>query len=459
METLLKRAAEESAAERFEPVTIPDRPLPPPIFVFLLVMVLLAFIDRFLALNTLLLESVHALVVTAILLSCLVFERRHPHIRRFGWQSIVLGIALLMLGTWIDILDDPPLTTGRHGGLVFPLGPSWERAFLKTTIGYSMGIGLFAYGFFQWIPWMIRTRLDMQKLNHRLSLTNRNLNRALMSLDEHIESERVAISRELHDDVAQQLTFINVQLQLCRKELDGAIATDPSGWDRDKRWQTGKAGEMPDIAARWERARRKLDEVAGNVSEALRSVRQISGDLRPESLFSLGLVPALEQFIDKLDHQYPQTAVTLMFRPLSAGSTHTRLEKKATDAELLHLFRIIQEGTRNAIKHGDPTRIAILLEETWVPVEEALSTEDPALADKPPEAAASGDIGWVRLRIRIEDNGKGLPWKEIPPDDTLIQQGHLGIVGLKERVRELGGTFLLSNRLVEPGACLEIVVT
>jgi signal transduction histidine kinase len=474
METLLKRAAQESAAEaaasgraqdRTEdslgPSDIPDRPLPPPIFVFLLVMVLLAFIDRFLMLNTLLLESVHALVVTAILLSCLVFERRHPHIRRFGWQSIVLGIALLMLGTWIDILDDPPLTTGRHGGVVFPLGPSWERAFLKTTVGYSMGIGLFAYGFFQWIPWMIRTRLDMQKLNHRLSLTNRNLNRALMSLDEHIESERVAISRELHDDVAQQLTFINVQLQLCRKELDGTVAgpsgrdREGAGWDRDKRWQAGKVEEPAEITARWERARHKLDEVAGNVSEALRSVRQISGDLRPESLFSLGLVPALEQFIDKLDHQYPQTAVTLMFRPLVAGSTHTRLEKKATDAELLHLFRIIQEGTRNAIKHGEPTRIAILLEETPLPSGEDALTGAP-LEERRPDP---GEETAARLRIRIEDNGKGLPWKEIPPDDTLIREGHLGIVGLKERVRELGGTFLLSNRLVESGACLEIVVT
>ena len=445
METFLKRSqdaalkkqeqqqtAESACPDRLEPPPLGERPIQTPALVFLLVMAILAFIDRYLMLNTLLLESVHALIVTAILLSCVVFERRHPHIRQFGWHSIVFGIGLLMLGTWVDILDDPPLITGP--GLHFPLGPSWERAFLKTTVGYSMGIGLFAYGFFQWIPWMIRTRLDMLKFNNKLSLTNRNLNRALMSLDEHIESERVAISRELHDDVAQQLTFVNVQIQLCRKEIDTVnnLSTPANlPWDRDKH-------RTPvDPAVHLERARDKLNEVADNVSEALRSVRQISGDLRPESLFSLGLVPALEQFIDKLDNQAPEVAVELTFRPLIQSATHTFFEKKANDAKLLHLFRIIQEGTRNAIKHAEPTCITVVLE----------------------EFVDDNDVDEViQLRITIENNGKGLPWEEIPPDEVLIQQGHLGIVGLKERVRELGGSFLLSARTAEPGARLEIIV-
>jgi signal transduction histidine kinase len=427
----------DAAPDKLEPPPMRERPMQTPALVFLLVMAILAFIDHYLMLNTLLLESVHALVVTCILLSCVVFERRHPHIRQFGWHSIVFGIGFLMLGTWVDILDDPPLLTGP--GVHFPLGPSWERAFLKTTMGYTMGIGLFAYGFFQWIPWMIRTRLDMLKFNNRLSLTNRNLNRALMSLDEHIESERVAISRELHDDVAQQLTFVNVQIQLCRKEIDTvtALAAGEGPWDRDR----NRTPADPSI--HWERAREKLNEVADNVSEALRSVRQISGDLRPESLFSLGLVPALEQFIDKIENHAPDIKTKLTFLPLVDGATHTFFEKKANDAKLLHLFRIIQEGTRNAIKHAEPTYIDILLEEFVDP---------------------EGEDEVIQLRIAIEDNGKGLPWKEIPPDEVLIQQGHLGIVGLKERVRELGGSFQLSARTSEPviqqgpGARLEIIV-
>jgi signal transduction histidine kinase len=395
--------------DRIEPAGLPEKPIQMPVALFLLVGCVLAYIDRHLMLNTLLLESVHALVVTAIFLSCLVFERKHPHIRQFGWHSIVAGIALLMIGTWIDIIDDPPLF-GAYNGFRFFMGPSWESAFLKTTLGYTAGIGMFAYGFFQWIPWMIRARLDVQKLNHRLSMNNQQLNRTLMSLDEHIESHQVAISRELHDDVAQQLTFINVQIQLCRKHIDSG---DP------ERAQT---------------ARLKLEKIATHVSETLKSVRQISGDLRPESLFSLGLIPALEQFIEKLQHQFPDTEVMLDFKPVDPKATHTLLEKQTTDQERLHLFRIIQEGVRNAIKHGNPKTVNILLEEVM------------------------DETNTPQLRIRIEDNGKGLPWKDVPPDEVLIQQGHLGIVGLKERVRELMGTFKLSGHAAGPGVCLEIVL-
>jgi signal transduction histidine kinase len=279
-----------------------------------------------------------------------------------------------------------------------------------------VGIGLFAFGFFRWIPWMINTRLDIHRLNLKLSSTNRNLNRALMSLDDHVESARLHISRELHDDVAQQLTFVKIQLQLCRKELE--------------------SGDE----ARMESARQKLNEIGTTVSDTLKSVRQISGDLRPESLFSIGLIPALEQFTEKMQQQYPDTRIHLACLPLEPATTHTRIEKIANDQHLLHLFRIIQEGTRNALKHADAEQIDILLKETQVPNEETGQPD-------------------TKLLIRIEDNGKGLPWKEIPSDDILIEQGHLGIVGLKERVKAICGAFSLFNRPDGAGACLEITIT
>lgn len=397
------------------PVVIPEKHVLWTVVLFLLVGCLLAYVDDQFRLNTLLLESVHAFVVTAIFVACLIFERIYPHIRQYGWSSIVWGLAFLMIGTWTDLLDDPPFYVSADGFL-FPFGPSWERAFLKKTLGYTTGIGLFAFGFFNWIPWMMNTRLDIHKLNIRLSNTNRNLNRALMSLDEHVESERVNISRELHDDVAQQLTFINIQLQLCRKEMESGDAE------------------------RMENARQKLSEISANVSDALKSVRQISGDLRPQSLFSLGLIPALEQFIEKLHHQAPEVEIHLRFEPLEPSATHTRIEKLANDQQLLHLFRVIQEGVRNALKHGAPSAIWITLQES------------PAL-----DAGLRGDA--TRLLIQIEDNGVGLPWKEIPSDETLISQGHLGIVGLKERVKALSGAFALFNRANVPGTCLEIRIT
>jgi two-component system sensor histidine kinase DegS len=260
---------------------------------------------------------------------------------------------------------------------------------------------------------MINTRLDIHRLNLKLSNTNRNLNRTLMSLDEHVESERLTISRELHDDVAQQLTYVKIQLQLCRKALESGDAM------------------------RVESARQTLDALGATVSESLKSVRQISGDLRPESLFSIGLIPALEQFMEKLQQQYPDTQISLAFSPIDPQAAHTRIEKVANDQQLLHLFRVIQEGTRNALKHAEAQSIQILLQESVL--------EHNASANR-----------ITQLLIRITDDGKGLPWKAVPVDDALIAGGHLGIVGLKERVKALSGEFSLFNRTDGPGTCLEI---
>lgn len=396
------------------PVPLPEKHVMLPVLLFFIIGGSLAYIDNQLRLNTLLLESVHALVVTTLFVFCVYYGQKYPHIRHFGWNSIMWGMGLLMVGTWIDILDDPPQVCA-YGQVSFPFGPSWQRAFLKKTFGYTIGIGLFAYGFFQWIPWMVKTRTDIHKLNQRLSSTNRNLNQALMSLDEHVESERVNISRELHDDVAQQLTFVNVQLQLYRKELESA---DPD---------------------RVENAKARLSEISANVSDALKSVRQISGNLRPESLYSLGLIPALEHFMEKLQQQAGNTQIDFRFIPLAGYSNSTRLEKLASDQQLLHLFRVIQEGTRNALKHAKASHITVTLEESALP-------------------AISDSAQHFQLSIRVEDNGQGLPWPEIPSDETLIQQGHLGIVGLKERVKALSGVFNLSNRPEKPGTILEIKI-
>jgi signal transduction histidine kinase len=360
----------------------------------------MSYIDNMLGFQTILVESIHALVVTAILVFCLVCQYRNPEIRQFGWNKILLGVFLLMIGSWVDILDDPPtLSLIQIAGI--PFGRSWEQAFIKKILGYSVGIGLIAYGLFQWIPWMIETRLNVQKLNQRLSQANKKMNRMVMSLDEHIESERLNISRELHDDVAQQLTYLNFQLQLCHKEVD----QEPK------------------------KAQEHIKVIAQELSEALKSVRQISGDLRPEPLYALGLIPALEQFMDKIRQQNPGTEVLLYYNPLTDEDDKIRIESRFNERELLHLYRVMQESIRNAIKHGNAYQIDVYINE---------------------EAN--------QFRFIIEDNGIGLPWLEMPTADALVQDGHLGIAGLQERVKELSGKFDLTNKSQNSGARMEITV-
>ncbi len=355
----------------------------------------LAYVDHQLGLKTLLPEIAHGLVITVLLIACLISQSRHPEIKQLGWTKIVWGIALLTMAAWMDVLDEFSLF--EINGI--PFERSWEQAFIEKILGYTVGIGLVAFGFFQWVPWMIQTRINVQKLNSDLS-------RLLMSLDDHVEFERLNISRELHDDVAQRLTFMNYQTQFCRKAID----------------------MEPD------EAKSKLKELSKEISDTLKTVRQISRDLRPEALYSLGFVAALEEFLEKQRYQMPALGFNLTYTALETDSNSAlesiRLEKMLDDRALLHLFRVIQEGVRNAMKHSKAKEITIVI----------LELED-------------------SFCLSVEDDGKGLPWKAIPSDDTLIQQGHLGIAGLKERVNELGGQFQLNNKKDSQGAKMEIIIS
>jgi signal transduction histidine kinase len=77
--------------------------------------------------------------------------------------------------------------------------------------------------------------------------------------------ERRRIERELHDGAQQHLVALAVNIQLARQQID----SDPAG-----------------VAA-------LLDELAGDVREALESVRQLAQDVYPPLLLDRGLVDAL----------------------------------------------------------------------------------------------------------------------------------------------------------------------
>ncbi len=368
------------------------------LILFLLAGALLSYIDNRLHFETILVEVVHSLVVTGVLIFCYICQIRTPEIKQFGWHKILLGLLFLTIGSWVDIADDPPVVALLNEWGI-PFGRTWQQAFIKKILGYTVGFGLVAYGFFQWIPWMIESRLRVQSLNEKLSETNQDMNRLIMQLDDRLESERLNISRELHDVLAQQLTFLSFQIQLCRKEMGQSL----------------------------EKARNTLDGIGQEITEALRNVRQICRDLRTDPLYTLGMISALEQFIEKISPQFPEVTIHLHEAMLPDETEHKRIEDRLNDLELLHLLRILQEGIRNALKHSRCQNITVSVFETT-----------------------------DRFRFVIEDDGVGLPWQTMPSDAILVQQGHLGIAGMKERVEVLSGRMSLKPRTPQ-GACLEVV--
>jgi two-component system sensor histidine kinase UhpB len=140
------------------------------------------------------------------------------------------------------------------------------------------------------------------------------------------EEERKRIARELHDETAQSLTSIVVNLVAVEQQVEGSPGIDAQLMDR--------------LRLTNEVAQRTLDET-----------RRLMFDLRPSVLDDLGLVPALRWFIS----QRVQPAG--LKADLQTTGLHERLPEELETA----LFRILQEAINNVVKHARATAIQVRL--------------------------------------------------------------------------------------------------
>jgi len=143
----------------------------------------------------------------------------------------------------------------------------------------------------------------------------------------------------------------------------------------------------------------ELQEVRATTIEALMELRRLAQDLRPRILDDMGLVPALEWLADDLAEQDGIEA------RVEVDGTLPRLSE---EGQLL-LFRIAQEALRNIGKHSGASEATLSLR-------------------------AYDD----RLEMRVADNGEGFTLPKAVGD--LAATGKLGLLGMHERARLLGGT-------------------
>ncbi len=157
-----------------------------------------------------------------------------------------------------------------------------------------------------------------------------------------------------------------------------------------------------------------VNKLRDQLKDTLQAVRYFSQDLRPPMLDDLGLLPAVEWLTDDLQKQFGIKA------ELRLIGTARRL---IPEAELL-FFRVIQEAVSNVRRHAEASQVEITIEY---------------------------DNGKTRAIVR--DNGKGF---ELPKTlAELSRTGKLGLVGMEERARLLGGSLRLES---EPGKGTVVVI-
>jgi signal transduction histidine kinase len=160
-----------------------------------------------------------------------------------------------------------------------------------------------------------------------------------------------------------------------------------------------------------EPVRQQMDQTRRIAEQALRSVRDLAMGLRPAMLDDLGLGAALEW-------QARQHA-RLCGVPVTVNLDGNLDE--LSDAQRTCVYRVVQESLNNIAKHAGATDIQI-------------------------EVGNRAGL----ISIVVSDNGRGL--------DGGGQAGKgLGIVGIKERVRELGGQLTLDSAVGRGTALVAVI--
>lgn len=201
------------------------------------------------------------------------------------------------------------------------------------------------------------------------------------------ETERRAIARELHDEVGQILSGLIMQLGTARSLLP----------------KSAKA------------AQNILEQSEELINQILERTRSIMAGLRPPVLEDLGLTPALRQLAEEFQQN---TGAAVEIR---TGNLSKRLPAQLEVA----LYRITQESLNNIRKHAEAQHVRIALAKENEQV--VLSVQDDGLGfEKQPAGPRTDDMmilegGWV------------------------IPGGHFGLIGIQERVNQLGGRLQIAS--------------
>jgi protein-histidine pros-kinase len=217
----------------------------------------------------------------------------------------------------------------------------------------------------------IGAALEALELTQRLAGRSADLERLSVRMIHQHEDQRRRLARELHDETAQVFSALKLQLGSLREAAASELTP-------------------------------RFDRLLELVNTGVRSIRNVTEDLRPPILDDLGLVPALRALASQFG-QWSNLTVTF--------DSPEQLPDLTSEAELA-LFRAVQEGLSNVARHARAHSVTVTVRQ-----QNGL------------------------LRVVMEDDGIGLAperWSEITTGP-----GRSGLFGMRERLTAQGGRVAL----------------
>ena len=211
-------------------------------------------------------------------------------------------------------------------------------------------------------------------------------NRELTAIiQEHVEDERKSLARELHDELGQYVSAIKIFSQNILNRTKGKDKT------------------ISDSAT-------TVISAANQIYDGMHSIIK---KLRPGSLDNLGLTETLRDMVNSWNQQYEKLNIKLKI-----DGDIDQLGEMAN----INIYRIIQEGMNNCVKHANASLVNIKL-----------------------------SMKKDQLTLLFKDNGVGFNKK------ILESTKQFGLVGIDERVKALNGQFEVISE-IDHGTEIRIIL-
>lgn len=286
-------------------------------------------------------------------------------------QNLFLSISFIAIATFAVYIVVNRFVLRRLGQLVSAIGGmSQGKRPPPLPEGPPDEIGQLVRAFNTMTQQVEVRNRQNQELSEQLQQQSMQRGRLLRRLITAQEDERMRVARELHDELGQSLTGLALRAEALERHLPGA---DDSG-------------------------KSILDQIRSLITDTTEQMYDIIMDLRPSMLDDLGLVSALNAYTE---------------RTLEGTDLTFTLDDQCFDDRLpaemeTALFRVMQEGITNVLRHADASHIEITL------------------------ACKNGLFKGI-----LADDGRGFEPQALQLNGQRTRG--LGLLGMHERISQCGG--------------------
>lgn len=155
-----------------------------------------------------------------------------------------------------------------------------------------------------------------------------------------------------------------------------------------------------------ERINTQVSDGISVVDQTVDEVRNLSRDLRPSVLDDLGLAAALKWYTTR---QAERAGIEIV---CNCEALRTRPRREVETA----CYRIVQEALTNVVRHAKATHVDV-----------------------------DFHMNETTLTLLVRDNGAGFDVQEAEESDD--REGHLGLIGMRERAQNVGGTLSIDSQV------------